>query len=38
MEEAQIMAMEPKYRNKAKDVDKIRAQVAEAHRLHDEYT
>ncbi|RAX50620.1 TerC family protein [Arthrobacter sp. AQ5-05] len=36
-EEAQIQAMELKYRNKAKDVDKIRALVAEAHRQHDEY-
>ncbi|MDQ0092731.1 TerC family protein [Paeniglutamicibacter psychrophenolicus] len=36
-EEAQIQAMDLKYRNKAKDVDKIRALVAEAHRQHDEY-
>ena len=36
-EEAQIHAMDLKYRNKAKDVDKIRALVAEAHRQHDEY-
>ncbi len=34
-EEAQIHAMELKYRNKAKDVEKIRALVAEAHRQHD---
>jgi tellurite resistance protein TerC len=26
--------MDPKYRNKAKDVDAIRAEVAEAHRQH----
>ncbi|WP_411734013.1 TerC family protein [Paeniglutamicibacter sp.] len=38
LEEAQILTMDPKYRNKAKDVEKIREQVAEAHRLHDEYT
>ena len=36
-EEAQIMTMDIKYRNKAKDIDKIREQVAEAHRKHDEY-
>ena len=36
-EERQIEHMEPKYRNKAKDVDRIRAQVAEAHRQHKEY-
>jgi tellurite resistance protein TerC len=36
-EERQIQQMEPKYRNKAKDVDKIREQVAEAHRQHEEY-
>ena len=36
-EERQILQMEPKYRNKAKDVDKIREQVAEAHRKHEEY-
>ncbi|WP_336714217.1 TerC family protein [Arthrobacter sp. USHLN218] len=36
-EERQILQMEPKYRNKAKDVDKIREQVAEAHRQHEEY-
>jgi tellurite resistance protein TerC len=36
-EERQIEQMEPKYRNKAKDVDKIREQVAEAHRQHAEY-
>jgi tellurite resistance protein TerC len=29
--------MEPKYRNKANDLDAIRAQVAEAHRQHKEY-
>jgi tellurite resistance protein TerC len=34
-EEAQVMTMDLKYRNKAKDVDKIREQVAEAHRQHD---
>ncbi|MDR7082740.1 tellurite resistance protein TerC [Arthrobacter ginsengisoli] len=36
-EESQILAMDPKYRNKAKDIDKIRALVAEAHRQHEEY-
>lgn len=36
-EEAQIQQMEQKYRDKAKDVDKIREQVAEAHRQHAEY-
>jgi tellurite resistance protein TerC len=36
-EESQILAMDPKYRNKAKDVATIRQQVAEAHRLHAEY-
>ncbi|GAA1499231.1 TerC family protein [Paeniglutamicibacter kerguelensis] len=36
-EEAQILEMDPKYRNKAKDVDKIREQIAEAHRQHKEY-
>ena len=36
-EERQIEQMEPKYRNKVKDVDKIRAEVAEAHRRHEEY-
>ncbi|NMR31184.1 TerC family protein [Crystallibacter degradans] len=36
-EERQIEHMEPKYRNKAKDVDTIRAQVAEAHRQHEQY-
>ena len=36
-EERQIERMEPKYRNKAKDVDEIRAQVAKAHRQHQEY-
>ncbi|NMR30777.1 TerC family protein [Crystallibacter degradans] len=36
-EERQIEHMEPKYRNKAKDVDRIRAQVAEAHKQHKEY-
>jgi tellurite resistance protein TerC len=36
-EERQIEQMEPKYRNKAKDVDQIRAQVAQAHRQHEEY-
>ncbi len=36
-EERQIEQMEPKYRNKAKDVEKIREQVAEAHRQHAEY-
>ncbi|HSO17612.1 MAG TPA: TerC family protein [Arthrobacter sp.] len=36
-EEAQIMTMDLKYRNKAKDIDKIRELVAEAHRQHEEY-
>ncbi|MFC5930372.1 TerC family protein [Cryobacterium melibiosiphilum] len=36
-EEAQVLAMDLKYRNKAKDVDKIREQVAEAHRQHADY-
>lgn len=33
----QIMTMDPKYRNKAKDVDTIREQVAEARRQHEKY-
>src|SRR4051812_46798526 len=36
-EEAQIEQMEQKYRDKAKDVDRIRDQVAEAHRQHAEF-
>ena len=36
-EERQIEQMEPKYRNKAKDVDTIRLEVAEAHRQHEQY-
>ena len=36
-EERQIETMEPKYRNKAKDVEAIRAEVAKAHRQHEEY-
>jgi tellurite resistance protein TerC len=36
-EEAQILQMDRKYRDKAKDVDKIREQVAEAHRQHAQY-
>jgi tellurite resistance protein TerC len=36
-EEAQIMTMDLKYRAKAKDVDTIREQVAEAHRQHEKY-
>lgn len=36
-EEVQIQAMDLKYRDKAKDVDKIREQVAEAHRQHEKY-
>ena len=36
-EEAYVKTMEKKYRDKAKDVDKIRVEVAEAHRQHDEY-
>ncbi|MDR7081051.1 tellurite resistance protein TerC [Arthrobacter ginsengisoli] len=33
----QIEQMEPKYRNKAKDVDTIRAEVAEANQQHEQY-
>jgi tellurite resistance protein TerC len=36
-EERQIEQMQPKYRNKAKDVEAIRAQVAEAHRQHQQF-
>ena len=36
-EEAQILEMDPKYRNKANDVDRIRGQLTEAHRQHKEY-
>ncbi|MBF6673005.1 TerC family protein [Glutamicibacter halophytocola] len=36
-EEAYVKTMEKKYRDKAKDVDKIREEVKEAHRQHDEY-
>ena len=36
-EERQIEQMEPKYRNKAKDVDTIREEVAEAHRQHEQF-
>ena len=36
-EERQIEQMEPKYRNKAKDVDTIREEVAQAHRQHQLY-
>ncbi|WP_284974260.1 TerC/Alx family metal homeostasis membrane protein [Arthrobacter sp. efr-133-TYG-104] len=36
-EEAQIVQMPLKYRNKAKDVEKIREQVAEAHRQHEAF-
>ncbi|WP_417364970.1 TerC family protein [Glutamicibacter arilaitensis] len=36
-EEAYVNTMEKKYRDKAKDVDKIREEVKEAHRQHDEY-
>ena len=36
-EESQILAMDLKYRNKAKDIDKIRALVSEAHRQHEEF-
>ena len=31
------MAMELKYRDKAKDIERIREQVAEAHRQHEKY-
>ncbi len=37
MEEAQILNMDPKYRNKAHDVERIREQITEAHRQHEEY-
>lgn len=36
-EEAQILEMDPKYRDKANDVDRIRGQLTEAHRQHKEY-
>lgn len=36
-EEAQIVQMPLKYRNKAKDVETIREQVKEAHRQHEEF-
>ena len=36
-EEEQVLAMDLKYRDKAKDINRIREQVAEAHRQHDEY-
>ncbi|MGL3806552.1 TerC family protein [Paeniglutamicibacter sp. R2-26] len=36
-EEAQIRDMDPKYRNKAKDVEGLRGLIAEAHRQHGEY-
>lgn len=36
-EEAYVNTMAPKYRDKAKDVDKIMNEVAEAHRQHDAY-
>ena len=36
-EESQILALDLKYRNEVKDIDKIRALVAEAHRQHAEY-
>jgi len=36
-EEEQVLAMRLRYRNKAKDIDRIREQVAEAHRQHAEY-
>jgi len=36
-EEELVKTMEKKYRDKAKDVDKIREEVKEAHRQHDEY-
>lgn len=36
-EERQIETMDPKYRNKAKDIEAIRAEVAKAHRQHEEY-
>ncbi|GAA1499119.1 TerC family protein [Paeniglutamicibacter kerguelensis] len=36
-EEAQILEMDLKYRNKAKDIDRIRGQITEAHRQHKEF-
>ncbi|WP_159612043.1 TerC family protein [Glutamicibacter sp. JC586] len=36
-EEVYVKSMDKKYRDKAKDVDKIRDEVAEAHRQHDMY-
>ena len=36
-EEEQVLAMDLKYRDKAKDINRIREQVAEAHQKHDEY-
>jgi tellurite resistance protein TerC len=37
-EEQHILGMEPKYRNKAKDVEAIREKVADAHREHERYS
>ena len=36
-EEQNILTMEKKYRDKAKDVDKIREKVAAAHEAHQSY-
>ena len=36
-EERNILTMEQKYRDKAKDVDKIREKVAAAHEAHQSY-
>ncbi len=36
-EEAYVKSMDKKYRDKVKDIDKIRDEITEAHRQHDEY-
>ena len=36
-EESYVKTMEKKYRDKVKDIDKIRDEIIEAHRQHDEY-
>jgi tellurite resistance protein TerC len=36
-EESYVKTMEKKYRDKVKDIDKIRNEIIEAHRQHDEY-
>ncbi len=32
-----MKSMDKKYRDKVKDIDKIRDEITEAHRQHDEY-